>query len=146
MIKLIHKFTDKKIVDLNKVIKIDNYFYLVNDKLRNICSKIKKKAEYIGIYLGTKDKPSLYLLDLLAKNSKKKVWVNKKGEWLFICKRDIFANSIKDMSCKLNDFVLVMNQHDECIGYGQMVANLSSKKTVVKRMFDIGDFLRRERS
>lgn len=145
MIKLIQRFTDKKIVDLNKVIKIDRDFYLVDDRLRNICKKIKKKAAYIGTYLGKKDKPSLYLLDLLAKNSKKKVWVNEKGEWLFICKRDLFANSIKDISCKLNDFVLVMNQHDECIGYGQMIANMSSKKTVVKRVFDIGDFLRRER-
>lgn len=147
MISLIHKFTDKKIVDLGKVVKIGRDFYLVDDDLRNTCRGIKKQAEFIGTYLGTNEKPGLYLLGLLAAHCEKKVFVTEKGEWLFICRRDLFAAGIKDTSGKLeiNDFVLVINRHGECIGYGQVIADLSAKKTVIKRLFDIGDFLRRER-
>ena len=36
MISLIQKFTDKKIIDLSKMIKIDRDFYLVDDNLRNM--------------------------------------------------------------------------------------------------------------
>ena len=89
MISLIQKFTDKKIIDLSKVIKIDRDFYLVDEHLRNISKDIKKKAEFIGTYLGKKEKPSLFLLDLLAKNSKKKVWLNEKCDWFCKVRRHI---------------------------------------------------------
>lgn len=147
MIKLIQKFTDKKIIDLNEVVQLGREFYLVDSKLKNTYKKINKQAAYIGTFLGQNEKPSLYLLDLLAKNAKKKVIVTEKGEWLFICKRDLFAKGIKDAegNPKINDFVLVMNQKNECLGYGQMIADLSARKTVIKRLFDIGDFLRREK-
>jgi ribosome biogenesis protein Nip4 len=146
MIKLIQKFTKEKLIDLNKVVKLGREFYLVDPKLRTVHKKINKQAAYIGTFLGQNEKPSLYLLDLLAKHSKKKVIVTKKGEWLFICKRDLFAKGIKDTegNPQINDFVLIMNQDNECLGYGQMIAELSARKTVIKRIFDIGDFLRRE--
>ena len=83
------------------------------------------------------------MLDLLAKNSKKKVWLTEKGAWLFICRRDIFAKSIAK-SEDASDFVLILNEYDECLGFGQVI-DLSSKKVAIKRMYDIGDFLRRER-
>lgn len=143
MIRLIQKFTDKKIIDLGKVIRIGRDFYLVDDNLRNLCRSIKKHAEYLGAYLGKKEKPGLFLLGLLAKHSKKKVWLNGKGAWLFICGRDIFAKSIVKAE-NAEDFVLVMNEHDECLGYGQVI-DLCSRKVAVKRLYDIGDFLRRER-
>ncbi|MBW2973376.1 hypothetical protein KY346_03205 [Candidatus Woesearchaeota archaeon] len=145
MIKFVKKFTDEPLIDLSRMIKINNEFYLVDDALKKIQKKINKPASYIGIFLGKKEKPSLHLLGLIAKHSKKKIWVNEKGAWLFICGRDIFAKSITKCSGKIKDFVLIMNQHDECLGYGQMVNDLSSKKTVIKNEFDIGDFLRRER-
>ncbi|MBW3001688.1 hypothetical protein KY338_00840 [Candidatus Woesearchaeota archaeon] len=143
MISLIQKFTDKKIVDLSKVIRIGRDFYLVDDSLRTVCKNIKKQAEYIGIFLGKKEKPGLYLLNLLAKHSKKKVWLNETGAWLFICGRDVFAKSIVKAE-NADDFVLIMNEYDECLGFGQVV-DLSAKKVAIKRLFDIGDFLRRER-
>jgi len=147
MIKLIQKFTKEKIIDLNNVIQLGREFYLVEPKLKNIYKKINKQSAYIGTFLGQNEKPSLYLLDLLAKHAKKKVIVTEKGEWLFICKRDLFSKGIKDTegNPQINDFVLVMNQNKECIGYGQMIADLSARKTVIKRLFDIGDFLRREK-
>ena len=144
MISLIQKFTNKKIIDLSKVIRIGRDFYLVDDELRTVCKSIKKQAEYIGTFLGKKEKPSLYLLNLLAKNSNKKIWLNEKGAWLFICGRDVFAKSITKAE-NADDFVLILNEYDECLGFGQVV-DLSSKKVAIKRLFDIGDFLRRERS
>jgi ribosome biogenesis protein Nip4 len=116
---------------------------LVDDTLRNLCKRIKKQAEYLGAFLGKKEKPSLFLLQLLAKNANKKVWLNEKGAWLFICGRDVFAKSIVKAE-NADDFVLIMNEYDECLGFGQVV-DLSAKKVAIKRMFDIGDFLRRER-
>ena len=147
MIDLIQRFTDKRIVDLNKVIKIGHDFYLVDDELRSVCKSIKKRASFIGNYLGRKGKPGLFLLELLARHSENKVWLNEKGAWLFICGRDIFGESItkKFGSFNKGDFVLVMDRYDECLGFGRVVDTFSTKKVVVKNEFDIGDFLRRER-
>lgn len=141
MIKLIKKFTDKKIVDLKYVVRLGRDFYLVDDMLSAACRSIGKKAEYVGFYLGRNERPGLFLLNLLAMHSDRKVWLNDKGAWLFICGRDIFAKSIV-RSENADDFVLVMNQQDECLGYGQVV-DLHSGKVAVKRLFDIGDLLRR---
>ena len=147
MIKLIQKFTDQKIIDLTNVVKMGREVYLVDPELKKVFKKINKQAAYIGTFLGQNEKPSLYLLELLAKHSEKKIIVTKKGEWLFICKRDLFTKGIKEAegNPQINDFVLVINQNNECLGYGQMIAELTARKTVVKRMFDIGDFLRREK-
>jgi ribosome biogenesis protein Nip4 len=147
MIKFIKKFTDEPLIDLSRMIKIDNEFYLVDDKLKKIQKKINKPASFIGVYLGKKDKPSLYLLSLLAKHAENKVWLDIKGAWLFICGRDIFGGSMtkKSGSFNKNDLVLVMNRYDECLGFGRVVNTFSVKKVVVKNEFDIGDFLRREK-
>jgi ribosome biogenesis protein Nip4 len=142
MKELIKKFTDKKIIDFSSMVQLDAEFYLFDKKLNQIKDKINKTPVLMGAYLGRQDKPSLFLLQELAKHAKNKVWVNEKGEWLFICKRNLLQESITKSSegIKEDDFVLVLNQHEECLGYGKM-----DKNKIVKRVFDIGDFLRRER-
>ena len=62
---------------------------------------------------------------------------------MFICRRDVFAKSIVK-SEDASDFVLIMNEYGECLGFGQVI-DLSSKKVAIKRMYDVGDFLRREK-
>ncbi|MBI4918556.1 hypothetical protein HY837_01390 [archaeon] len=101
---------------------------------------------YAGIYLGRVKKgfhPSLWLLQWLNKRTGKKVLVDRKGEWMFICGNDVFKRSLRKVArVDRDETVLVVNQHRECLGYGVFQ---DRKKISVKNSFDIGDFLRRER-
>ena len=90
--------------------------------------------------------PSIDFLQQISKEARKHVVLNPKGEWLFICGRDAFGKSIASHNNpEVGDRVVVLNQHKECIGYGDIVAPLTEKQTVIKRLFDIGNLLRRER-
>jgi ribosome biogenesis protein Nip4 len=92
--------------------------------------------------------PSVDLLQRIGKGARHKVTVTSQAEWLFTCGRDIFAKSIKShTSPAQGDKVAVLNEEKECIGYGEVMAPLDTqgKKPVIKRLFDLGDLLRRER-
>lgn len=69
------------------------------------------------------------------------VVVNEKAEWLFLCGRDIFKDGIVKKSLTQGN-VLVVNEKNECIGYGKIK---SDRSQIIKNIFDLGDFLRRER-
>ena len=89
--------------------------------------------------------PSIGFLQEIGRLAKHRVVVNPEGEWLFICGRDVFGKSIvKHTDPKIGDRVVILNRHSECIGYGDVVGPMDGK-VVVKRLFDIGDLLRRER-
>ena len=106
---------------------------------------------YIGTYLGRAGAkhfiPSLWLLGALAALAPKKVFVNEKGEWLFICGRNLWGASVTrtDGDLKKGDVAFVFNRHDECLGYGTVVAAPGAKRAFLDRIFDIGDLIRRER-
>lgn len=103
-------------------------------------------GECIAHLRGERIAPSISFLQQIGKEARKHVVVNPKGEWLFICGRDIFSKSIiSHNNPEKGDIVVVLNQHRECIGYGEIAAPLNEKNVVVKRIFDIGDLLRRER-
>lgn len=121
-----------------KIWKKEHKFFLVKEEPYY-------KPQYTGIYLGKIKKifyPSLWLLQWLKERTDKKVVVDKKGEWMFICGKDVFKKSLnKKFKVEKNDYVLVLNKYNECLGYGIF----QDKKIIVKNLFDIGDFLRRER-
>jgi ribosome biogenesis protein Nip4 len=121
---------------------------------KNLKQKTPKDFFYAGTYLGavkgTGFFPSFLLLKKIAKTKANKLMVDKKTAWLFICGRDIFRKGIlKGDNLKKGDYALVMNEHDECLGFGKIAANLrgapDSKQVAVKNILDIGDFLRREK-
>jgi ribosome biogenesis protein Nip4 len=95
--------------------------------------------------------PSFNLLSMLAETKSNQIIVDEKAAWLFICGRDIFSEGIKTVqgSRRKGDFTLVLNVFGECLGFGRILYDLSSKdnknNTVVQNVSDIGDFLRRER-
>ncbi len=138
--KFILKFTKEKIIDEKDLVKYGNEYFLIDKRFE----VLKQKPFYAGIFIG-KNKgdnfiPSLWLLQELSNKIHKKIFVNEKGEWMFICSRDILKESItKTENVKKGDYCLVVNQYNECLGYGIFEDNK------VKRIFDIGDFLRRER-
>jgi ribosome biogenesis protein Nip4 len=150
MKEFIKQFADRNIIDLSQVIQLRSDFFLVPGRLKEILSRTKHIPSFIGISLGKKKKnfvPSTYLLSKVAEATENKVVVNKQGAWLFICGRHIYARSLVSFSKsqKINDFVLVMNEYGECLGYGKVINPLDSKKVAVQNLFDIGDFVRRER-
>ncbi len=119
-------------------------YFEIPKKLEKFASK---RPSYIGKCIahvrGPVLIPSIDFLQYVGRHCKKKVVVNKDGAWLFICGRDVFSKSVVSTvgSPVPDDFVVVMNEYDEALGYGKF----TSDKIIVKRLFDIGDLLRRER-
>lgn len=145
MIKgFIKKFTREK---LGSIVKLHKFYYLINDEILAVNEKIDYDPEYIGVFLGEDGAPSLALLELLAKHSDKKVFINDKSEYLFLCGRDIFGKGITKANFdERHELVLVQNEKDENLGYGKIVDSFNKKeKIVINNILDRGDFLRREK-
>lgn len=145
--RFIEQFTTKKYPN---IIKIGNKHYLVSDELLAAKEKINLTPKSIGVYLGEeknkKFNASLALIDQLSKDSDRKVYITKKAEWLFLCGRDLFGESIKKAQYSDPGFVLIQNMNDENLGLGEIVKPLTSKGIVIKNIIDKGDYLRREMS
>ncbi len=133
------KFTDEK---LNNVIKLKRNFFQASGELLKIKDAIKQEPFAIGTYLGSGKPfhPSTALLDWLGERTEKYVVVDHKAAWLFLCGRDLFAQSILEKNTDKGD-VLVKNQLGEVLGYGVF----TGRKVAIKNLLDKGDFLRRER-
>ena len=105
------------------------------------------KQVYIGYYLGQNKQrfiPSSLLLQKLAEETTThKVYVDRDTAWLFVVGKDIFDENILKRSdgVLLGGYCLVM-YGDHCLGYGRYESSRNIR--VVKNLFDIGDFLRRE--
>jgi ribosome biogenesis protein Nip4 len=103
---------------------------------------------YAGKLLGrTKGEfiPSAALLrELGVVQGPNKLWVDERVGWLFVCGRDIFAENIlkSEGEVKEGTCLLVMMGGD-CLGYGKIEKR--DGKMIVANIFDVGDFLRRER-
>ena len=138
--EFIQQFTEKKIENITK---INNRHYLAEEELLSLKDKIRLNPESIGLFLGEETRngfrPSLALLEELAKISDRKVFLNKKAELLFICGRDIFGKSTMQTHLK-KGLVLVQNERDENLGYGRF----ADQGKLIKNIMDKGDYLRRE--
>jgi ribosome biogenesis protein Nip4 len=126
--------------------------FLMSDTLKEFANKYTQPIESAGRYLGKvkgkKFEPSVTLIDVLSKSSDKKLVINKNAEWLFLCGRDLFTSSILSFTppIKKGSWMLIQNDQDENLGYGEVNASLTfGKKDVVGNLLDRGDFLRREK-
>jgi len=131
-------------VDQSSLVRLKNELFDVNSELKRVIAQIPKDPIYAGKLIlreGRIPSPGLSLLERLGREAPRKVWVSKKGEWLFICGRNLLPGSIErtEGHPKLKDAVVVLNKHGECLGYGE----LTEKQ--ITRWFDLGDLLRRER-
>ncbi|MGQ9641411.1 MAG: hypothetical protein ACUVUF_04705 [Candidatus Bathycorpusculaceae bacterium] len=146
----VKQFHAKLSLEENRVVKKRNKYFLLDEKLQKF---IMNGFFYVGIYLGKIENgkffPSVNLLNMIVEKAANKVTVDKKTEWLFVCGRDIFRQGIIRVngSKKKGDYTLVLNVYGECLGFGQIKRSLDEEGVgvYVKNMFDIGDFLRRER-
>ena len=147
--KFISNFTGE---NFGPIIKLRKEYYLVNENLVMLMEEIKNtdnEPKHIGVFLGTINnklfEPSIELLKIISQFSEKKVYVNDKAEWLFLCGRDIFGNSITKANA-VNGLVLIQNKKDENLGFGKIIAPLENKnKVVIKNILDRGAYLRMER-
>ena len=134
------------------IVEKQSRFYLLSKSLKET---ISKDFFYAGIYLGKTKQgvffPSFNLLAMIAKKKEaNKVTVDERSEWLFIVGRDLFKRGILKAtgSKKKGAYILVVNRHEECLGFGRTLHSLDEngkKQVAVRNISDIGDFLRRER-
>ncbi|MCS7118685.1 MAG: NIP7 N-terminal domain-related protein [Archaeoglobaceae archaeon] len=88
----------------------------------------------------------------LMKNEKKKIWVNEKGEMLFLYGRDLFTESIiKVGEFEQNEVVFICNRFGDIIGIGKarfkadQILKQENKKVVIENLVDRGAYLRHEK-
>ena len=107
----------------------------------------RDRMVYNGLYLGQDKRwfiPSSLLLQKLAKEeATKKAYVDRDAAWLFVVGKDIFEQNVQrfEGDVKPGRYCLVMFG-EGCLGYGRF--ETSGELRVIKNMFDLGDFLRRE--
>lgn len=131
-----------------EIIKASNKYYLINETLGKIISKNKERPKNMGVFLGEKKgkkfKPSLALIDMVSKKSDKKIFVDSKGEWLFLCGRDIMGQSVTN-SQATKGLVFIQDKNDVNLGLGKITGTKETDKIFVTNIIDRGDFLRREK-
>lgn len=145
-------FGAKLRLDKKLVVRRGSRYFLLS---RNIFKLARENGEwlYAGKYLGKVEggvfHPSFPLLSMVAEKAKNKVTVDDKAAWLFVCGRDLFKDGIVKVegSKEKGAYTVIFNKHGECLGFGRIVKNLDALKSgvAVENLFDVGDFLRRER-
>ncbi|MCF7871867.1 hypothetical protein K9L97_02430 [Candidatus Woesearchaeota archaeon] len=129
------------VVDFEYILKDNNYYFITStqkyfidadDRMfpSGFLGRIKKRFE-----------PSLFLLELLSKNSDNKIFINDTAEFLFLCGRDVFKENITRNNSNKEIF-FVQNKFDENLGFGTFFKQ--DKQVLVRNIKDRGDFLRRE--
>jgi ribosome biogenesis protein Nip4 len=109
----------------------------------------RENLVYAGTYLGRNRRlfePGSPLLQMLAaEEGTRKVHLDRDAAWLFVCGRDVFEESIRRVegALELGGIYLVMFD-GRCVGYGRF--ETSAGIHVIRNLFDLGDFLRREDS
>lgn len=126
-------------------VKRGKEYFFKNDSLHSFLVERSIVPFSESLLLGKEGKffePSLFLLELLSKETNNKVFINSQAEWLFLCGRDVFPESVEKNHSKKFLF-LVQNSKDENLGLG--IKTKFKGKSIIKNLKDRGDFLRREK-
>jgi len=144
--KFLERVGSKYTFDEEEYQKLNNKRFLVSPELKERIIR-KDRLVYAGCFLGKDRKdfqPSSILLKKLEEEENlNRIYVNRDTAWLFVCGRDIFSENITKFEGEFtvgNYFLVVFN--GECLGYGRVWD--FEGKLILKNIFDIGDFLRRE--
>ncbi len=115
-----------------------------------VAARVRDRSRliYAGKLLGRargRFQPSAILLrELASLPGVKRLWVNEEIGWLFACGRDVFGESVLRVEGAFAEgsrFLVMLG--DDCIGYGRVETRDGG--LILSNLFDIGDFLRRER-
>jgi ribosome biogenesis protein Nip4 len=130
----------------DEVTRINDQYFTLGSSLMNGL-KVKEGLVYAGCYLGRdrrRFEPSSILLQTLASEpGTRKVHVGRDAAWLWVCGRDVFQANIEAVEGELTlgSHCLVVHG-GRCIGYGRY--ETAGDRRIVRNLFDLGDFLRRE--
>jgi ribosome biogenesis protein Nip4 len=130
----------------SEVLRINDKYFTLGPPLRSGL-KVREGLVYAGRYLGRDRRvfqPSSLLLGALAAEpGTRKVRVGREAAWLFVCGRDLFEGSVDEAEPELvlGAHYLVVYE-GRCIGYGRY--ETAGDRHVIRNLFDLGDFLRRE--
>jgi ribosome biogenesis protein Nip4 len=133
--------------DEETLLKINTKRFSVGEELGTFMLD-RRQLIYAGRYLGKTRReflPSSILLEELSRvEGLNRVHVDAETAWLFVCGRDIFGENMRRVEGEFTDgnAFLVMFE-GSCLGYG--VVEPSEGRLILRNVFDIGDFLRRER-
>ena len=129
----------------------------LNEELLNFI-KENKELNYVfaGIKVGEIGKRFRLTLEgafFICESCGKRVYVNDKGEMLFLYGRDIFSESVLYCTDDVgeNDVVLVCNSHGDVIGIGKSrfdhsrIKKVGRGRVVVENLVDRGEYLRKRK-
>ena len=137
----VHQFTSQDILAR----RIGRHYYLAEQRLWDMKHGIDRDLFSIGLYLGEEKhlfEPSPVMVELLSKMPEadsRKIFINKKAEWLFLCGRNLLPESVKNPNNLVSGFVLVQNERDENLGYGLFK---QQDTLIIKNVLDKGKYLR----
>jgi len=141
--KFTKQFTDTEILDVRRV---GRNFYQAEERLWEIKNGINRDIYSLGLHLGEEKmgfSPSPAFVDMISRfpdTQSKKVFINKKAEWLFLCGRNVLSDSIVGNPNNLSEgLVLVQNEKDENLGYGLFKRE---DTLIIKHILDKGRYLR----
>ena len=128
--------------------------YAVSKDLDSLIGKLNEVS--FGIKIGEVGRRFSFTLEgafFLVKKNKKKVYVNEKGEMLFLYGRDIFRESLIEVTkdVKENDIVFVCNKRGDILGIGktrfdaERIFEVEEGRVVVENLVDRGEYIRKER-
>lgn len=145
--KFVEQFTDFPF-PYEDVVKKGRKYYLMTKKTRDLIKTIDEEVVHAGLFLGEykgQFNTTIHTLNIIAPHTKKKVILEHKSAWLFVCGRDVFAHKIENNDkIKKNSFVITTNEEGEVLGLAKKTKD--KEEEIYKNIMDIGDFLRREQS
>lgn len=144
---LFNKFTQQfTTTEMTNIRRVGRNFYQAEERLWDIKNGVTRDIYSLGLFLGEEKmgfSPSPALVDLISKFpdvQSKKIFINKKAEWLFLCGRNVLSDSIARNPNKLFEgLVMVQNENDENLGYGVFK---KEDTLIIKHILDKGRYLR----
>jgi len=131
--------------------------YALSKDLTDFIDKFKNlNIVCAGIKVGEVGKRFRFSLEgtfYLAKKKRKRVYVNSRGEMLFLYGRDIFAGSVVKVTedVEENDIVMICNTKGDILGIGKSrfdadrMRSVEKDRVVVENLVDRGEYLRKEK-
>ncbi len=130
----------------DEVLRINDKYFALDPALR-ASLRVRGGLIYAGRYIGRDRRlfqPSALLLEALSgEPGTRKVHVEREAAWLFACGRDLFEESVvrAEGELALGGYYLVV-YGGRCVGYGRY--ETAGDRRIIRNLFDVGDFLRRE--
>ena len=135
-------------LDYENIISIGRDFYLVTAEVKATIEQLDRPPHSAGIHIGTFHRtftPSLALINIIGKTTTKKIIVEDKQGWLFICGRDLFTKDLPiTETLRHEQQLIIQNEHGDILGLAQKKRDKTGK-SIFAPVIDLGDYIRRDK-